>query len=392
MDDEHDSISEALLRKEKELQHIAKLRIAQLQEQVTLKDQYVSELQQRLKRICEDFNYNFQLIEERDRELHSFEQQVSALTSACKAKDADLSDLRRALQSKDDDYKADVEYLKQQLDDAQQGLEVMKSREAQLMQQEAEAALRVETVEKTLREKDRELAKVSAMVEARMATLENERNQLSDRLAAEGEKFDRLMEIEREKLRDVIEEHKQCATILKDCERRLKDETNTLQMLNASKDGQLEDAEKRIKSLESERSDLIKETQKARKDRESELADLRSRITDEAEVARLTEQIRVLQDANLSAKSQKSTLEEVISSLERELDLERKERTKDRRSVRDAQARLESETHFAIEKNTQWQTIAESRAEEVATARVIFTLRGTWCRRKNKRGILNGSL
>ena len=66
MEEDRDSISEALLRKEKELQHLAKLRISQLQEQLTLKDQFASELQQRLKRVCEDFNYNFQLIEERE--------------------------------------------------------------------------------------------------------------------------------------------------------------------------------------------------------------------------------------------------------------------------------------------------------------------------------------
>ena len=65
-------------------------------------------------------------------------------------------------------------------------------------------------------------------------------------------------------------------------------------------------------------------------------------------------------------------MEDVVASLERELDLERKERTKDRRAVREAQARLETEASVAIEKHSQWQAIAESRAEEVSVARVRF--------------------
>lgn len=368
--EDRDSISDALLRKEKELQHLAKLRISQLQEQLTLKDQYASELQQRLKRVCEDFNYNFQLIEERDRELASLEQQVAALTSACKAKDADVSDMRRLVESKEDDYRAESDFTKQQLVDAQETIKELRNRESQALQLQEEANFRLDSLEQTLREKERDLAKASAVISAQSSALEDQRLDFQRQITAEKSKFERSRQEDREKYEELLGEHRKCGQILKDCEKRLREETNTLQILSADKDGQLEESERKVKTLEEEKSTLSKEVQRLRRDKEVEITEIRAKMVDESTLFQLKDQIRTLQDSLTAANSQKSTLEGVISSLERELDLERKERSKDKRLVRDTQARIESETSMTLEKNSQWQTIAESRAEEVNTARV----------------------
>lgn len=370
MEEDHDSISEALLRKEKELQHLAKLRISQLQEQLTLKDQFASELQQRLKRVCEDFNYNFQLIEERDRELSSLEQQVAALTSACKAKDADVADMRRLLDSKDDDYRAESDFLKQQLEDAQSTAKELRTRESQALQLQEEVSYRLASLEQVLRDKDRDLAKTSALLNAHTSALDEERRDFQTQLAGERAKYERSRQEDREKHEELLAAHRNCGQILKDCEKRLREEANTLQILSADKDGQLEESERKVKLLEEEKNSLFKEVQRLRRDKEAEITEIRAKMVDESTLFQLKDQVRSLQDSLAAANSHKSTFEEVINSLERELDLERKERAKSKRLVRDTQARIETETSVALEKNTQWQTIAESRAEEVASARV----------------------
>jgi hypothetical protein len=113
--------------------------------------------------------------------------------------------------------------------------------------------------------------------------------------------------------------------------------------------------------------------QRLKKDRETNEEQLKKQLEDQMETSKVKDQLRSLQEALSSMKGQKETLEDVVSSLERELDLERKERMKDRRTVREAQSRLDSESVVAQEKNAQWQAIAESRAEELATARVTLT-------------------
>ena len=143
-----------------------------------------------------------------------------------------------------------------------------------------------------------------------------------------------------------------------------------MQILSADKDGQLEESERKVKLLEEEKNSLFKEVQRLRRDKEAEITEIRAKMVDESTLFQLKDQVRSLQDSLAAANSHKSTFEEVINSLERELDLERKERAKGKRLVRDTQARIETETSVALEKNTQWQTIAESRAEEVASARV----------------------
>ena len=372
MEDDHDTISDALLKKERELQHIAKLRITQLQEQLTMKDQYVTELQQRLKRVCEDFNYNFQLIEERDKELASLEQQVSALTSACKAKDADLSDLQRIMQTKEDDWKAEIDFLKLQLEDAKDINKDLKARENEGFQIQQELSYRVESLEAALREKDREIAKCTALLASHSASNDEEIRQIHHQLNTEKARFERLIQEERNKSTEISEEHAKCGVILKECEKRLREEANNLQILSANKDGQIEEMEKKIRLLEEEKSEFLKEIQRLKRSKDAEISEIRSKMIDENVIFELKEQLRISKDALSVATAHKSTLEGVISSLERELDLERKERVKDRRVVRDVQARIDTETSVVNEKNAQWQVIAESRAEEVAVTRVSF--------------------
>ena len=349
--EEEGSWTDSLHHKDKELHQIAKLRIAQLQEQGTLKDQYIVELQQRLKRICEDFNYNFQLIEERDKELRNFEQQIAALNSALKAKDAEIADFRRLLQTKEDDLKAEVDFLKLKLEDCTQTNEQLRSREANYLQQEADTSLQLESFQRTFND----LSQAHSVLDSRCALLEEQKSSLEKQLEAE-----------RERCREVLESHRMCRNV----EERLRDEVRNLQTVSEGRTARVEELEERTKTLETEKSETAKEVGRMRKEREAEVAEIRARIAEEGESARLKQQLKNLQEAYSLAKSQKETFEEVTSGLERELDLERKERAKDKRALREAQNRAENDS---ADRGMHWQSIAESRAEELVQVRRTAT-------------------
>lgn len=70
-----------LLKKEKELQQLSKLRVAQLQEQLNSKDQVIFDLEGQIRRLHEDFNYNLELIQQRDQEIADLEEKVTDLSS-----------------------------------------------------------------------------------------------------------------------------------------------------------------------------------------------------------------------------------------------------------------------------------------------------------------------
>ncbi|CAG9311939.1 unnamed protein product [Blepharisma stoltei] len=131
---EDSNLTQMLLRKEKELQNLSKLRVAQLQEQLTLKDQTIYDLESQIRRLHNDFNYNLALIKQRDEEIADLEQKVSELSHIQREK-ADgkssaniywsqdeqppMSDIQRELYLREEELKQ----VKQQLEALQQGEE-----------------------------------------------------------------------------------------------------------------------------------------------------------------------------------------------------------------------------------------------------------------------------
>ena len=213
------------------------------------------------------------LIEERDRELHNLEQQSTALAAALKAKDADLSDLRRSLQGKEEDFKAETDYLQQQLDDALRSLDLLQSKETQSRAQQMDTSQRLEQLEKALKLKDQDIHKLSEMLESANASLEAEREKLGLQLQEEQERFDAQLELERGKLQEVLEANRRSAYSLQDAEKRFKEETNSLQLLLASKDGQLEEGEIRVKQLEAERAETREKSKNSERNGKSTKTD-----------------------------------------------------------------------------------------------------------------------
>ena len=76
-----DSLTSMLLHKEKELQQLSRLRINQLQEQITFKDKTIFDLESHTRRLQDDLSYNLSLIQQRDEEIADLESGVASLTN-----------------------------------------------------------------------------------------------------------------------------------------------------------------------------------------------------------------------------------------------------------------------------------------------------------------------
>ena len=94
-----ENLSELLVKKEKELQEISKLRLIQLEDQLKNRNFTIQELQQKLEKIQEDFQYNLNLIDDRDAELLEIEEKFENIRKILKQKDTEISELRATIAS-----------------------------------------------------------------------------------------------------------------------------------------------------------------------------------------------------------------------------------------------------------------------------------------------------
>ena len=76
-----DSLTSMLLKKEKELQELSKLRISQLQDQIIFKDKTIFDLESQIRRLHDDLAYNLSLMQQRDEEIADLENNISSLLS-----------------------------------------------------------------------------------------------------------------------------------------------------------------------------------------------------------------------------------------------------------------------------------------------------------------------
>lgn len=88
------NLSDVLIQKEKELQDLSKLRLQQLEDQVRQKNNQIDELNQKIEKIQDDFNFNLTLIDERDKELVDYESKFSNIKKLLKEKTIELSELK----------------------------------------------------------------------------------------------------------------------------------------------------------------------------------------------------------------------------------------------------------------------------------------------------------
>lgn len=119
-----ESLTTLLLKKEKELQNLAKIRINQLQEELKHKDRLNQELEAQLVKIQEDFNYNLQIIEERDHEIADLDAAYKSLNQALYEKENTQNESRSQdhlykaqEEAKNNDYEKIIQELSNQLDE-----------------------------------------------------------------------------------------------------------------------------------------------------------------------------------------------------------------------------------------------------------------------------------
>lgn len=92
--DDENSLTMVLLKKEKELQDLSKMRINQLQDQLIFKEKTIFDLECQIRRLSEDNSYKTQLVTQRDSEIIELENQISIMDQESCAMNEIISNLK----------------------------------------------------------------------------------------------------------------------------------------------------------------------------------------------------------------------------------------------------------------------------------------------------------
>ncbi|CAF3498701.1 unnamed protein product [Adineta steineri] len=92
MDDQ--ALKQLAIQKEKEWLAVMQERLVTLEATVENKDQQLAELNQKYNRLSEDFKYNLKLIDDRDKELATFDSRFKELKKVLNEKNSDISELK----------------------------------------------------------------------------------------------------------------------------------------------------------------------------------------------------------------------------------------------------------------------------------------------------------
>ena len=96
MNTEHqlDNLRNLAEKKEKEWREICELRMTSLEAKVKERDEQLDEEKIRFKKIKNDFEYNLKLLEERDKELETYDNIFEGMKGLKNEKNAEISELK----------------------------------------------------------------------------------------------------------------------------------------------------------------------------------------------------------------------------------------------------------------------------------------------------------
>jgi len=117
-------------QKEKELHDMNEYRIQALEGAIAERDQQISELRENFKKLKVDFQYNLQLIQDRDAELQRYDAAFANLKNALRDRDREVSDLKVSVDEVEAQVRAEQQrssqvegYCKDKLTEAKERLE-----------------------------------------------------------------------------------------------------------------------------------------------------------------------------------------------------------------------------------------------------------------------------
>ena len=108
-----DSLTAMLLKKEKELQQLSKLRINQLQEQIIFKERTIFDLESQIRRLNDDLTYNLSLIQQRDEEIVDLESTIASFMDDSHSYTSEISNLKIELKNFQMKLERSEEYIRE---------------------------------------------------------------------------------------------------------------------------------------------------------------------------------------------------------------------------------------------------------------------------------------
>ena len=93
------SLASMQQEKEEELRRLQKLRVEAAAKTQRQREAELAEEREKLAKLAEDFRYNLELLEERDRDLDALADLTERLKAELLARDVEISDVRVALET-----------------------------------------------------------------------------------------------------------------------------------------------------------------------------------------------------------------------------------------------------------------------------------------------------
>eukprot|EP01138_Halocafeteria_seosinensis_P003918 gb/GECG01004004.1/.p1 GENE.gb/GECG01004004.1/~~gb/GECG01004004.1/.p1 ORF type:complete len:1089 (+),score=223.89 gb/GECG01004004.1/:1-3267(+) len=328
-----DTLRSLIVQKEKELHEINEYRIQSLETTLQERDKELQDLQSKFGRLRDDFRYNLQLIEERDKELDEAEKHSQQLQQHLAEKDEENQRLYSSLHRSDEAYqkmqqqlKEAEEYYQRQINDIKSGMEQAKeAHEQEVRDWEREYQQMKEELEQRVQEKEKSIEyQRNELIQMYDSSIKEVKSEASQRLS---------------KLQETIDGH--CATIkeyestLANVRRELKDrddEKNDVQQSKSKLEMQVRDLQKDAEETENHWSRRVDQLNSEKE----ELYEQKQSIIDEyeAKLERLSNQLYDFQNS-LHDEQQRHQREfqEMKSQLESQHDRETRELQQEKSSV-----------------------------------------------------------
>ncbi|CAG9316387.1 unnamed protein product [Blepharisma stoltei] len=334
-----ETLTGLLLKKEKELQNLAKIRINQLQEELKYKDNIIQDLEYQMSKIQEDFNFNLQIIQERDEEIADLDAAYKNVTQAfiekqniSKESSGSENQAKANENVKNLEYEKVIQELSNQLDEITRQINVLKF--------EAES-------------KSNQCEELKEILQKKQNKYKNEINKTKDIIA---EKDTKIEELSRK--------------------------INDLQNANVK---QTNEMTLKIMTLENEKKELIQELKKVREQNIEEIQYLGQlkisnyehlEATHRSEVERLNNQISLLLEDNKKLSHSSDQAKFLILDKEKQFRAEIEElksiydpMTKEIEDLKVTISLKDSELETVKQHIEHWKKLAHGRSDELVKAK-----------------------
>lgn len=287
-------IRDLVRQKQDELLQIHETRVREAELRASAKEAEVEELQRRLAKIREDFQYNLRLLEDRDEELRRYDTVIENLKALVGERETQIEEMRT-------ETEAELGRVRQKADAAEARDETLKKKVDSLTREMEDMEKKHE---RALADMRKEYERRLSGLQARIDEEEKAKVEESARLASIYERAAQEKELAIQVAKDA---HAQTEKALQEKANRALADLSALRVALTARDEAASSLEKALREMEKEAEKRKREQEEERKEKESEMKGIRRELEEmrgmklrlinehESAVAQLVGKIKMLE-------------------------------------------------------------------------------------------------